>query len=596
VCGVIGVSLASGASGEAADRLAVAGIRRLLHRGPDGYGVVGDAGSAVAMCRLRVRSRPEDRVPFAQPAPAGPATAGGMPHARPADPAEAFAYNGEVYAVTGADGGWWVPPGGLGEATAVRDHRPERVDGMYAMVHRTADGALHVARDPLGIKPLYLRRHPRGVAVASEVTALLDVFDRPRVRPEAVAQFLLLGRVVDGGTFFEGIELVRPGERVELRAGRITSRRVAARPAAADRPVGPEELRAAVRDAVERVLVADRPLGLALSGGLDSTVVGFELARLGVPDLATVSVLPESSGDGVAALDALGLPGAAWRTWCHRWMPFGPDDLLDGVPDTVAALGEPTAMTSVPMYAALARLARQSGAVVLLLGEGADELFGGYRSYLRLAGLARPIDFYLSPARREMACWLLGGDAAEAAEDALVSALPAAGGRHAAAVVQEFEREHSLEPLLRRADHLLMAQGIEGRTPFLHGDLPELAAALPMDALVREGQTKVPLRQSFATELPHFLHEVKRPFRAPIDTWLTGAVRDRVRGDLVADTGRLATVGVRPDGVAELRQRLAAGRADGDLVFAVLTLAAWLAWLSGHPRTAATPSLSGLPT
>lgn len=498
-------------------------------------------------------------------------------------PAEGFAYNGEVYAVTGTEGVTWVPTGGLGEASVVRYRRPEHVDGMYALIHRTADGALHVARDPLGIKPLYLRRHRSGVVVASEVTALLDVFGRPRVRAEAVAQFLLLGRVVDGGTFFEGIEPIRPGERVELRAGRIVRRCAASLAPAPDRHVGPDELRAAVRKAVEGVLVADRPLGLALSGGLDSTIVAMELARLGISDLATLSVLPEAGGDGVPALDALGLPGTTWRRWRHRWTPFGPDDLLDGVPGTVAALGEPTAMTSAPMYAALARLARESGVVVLLLGEGADELFGGYRSYLRLVGVADPADFYLSAPRRYMARRLLGTDAYDAACDALASALPTSGGRDAAAVVREFECEHSLEPLLRRADHLLMAQGIEGRTPFLHGNLPALAASLPTDTLVRDGQTKVPLRQSFATELPHFLNEVKRPFRAPIDAWLTGAVRDRVRRELNSYTDLLAAVGVKPRGVAELLRHLDAGRTDGSLVFAMLTLGAWVSWLSEAP-------------
>jgi asparagine synthase (glutamine-hydrolysing) len=115
-----------------------------------------------------------------------------------------------------------------------------------------------------------------------------------------------------------------------------------------------------------------------------------------------------------------------------------------------------------------------------------------------------------------------------------------------------------------------------------------------MGALVGEGQTKVPLRQSFARELPHFLNEVKRPFRAPIDAWLTGGVRDRVHAELDAHTDRLAAFGVRREGVTELLRQLDAGRAEGSLVFAVLTLGAWLAWLSGAP--ARPTSLSGSPT
>jgi asparagine synthase (glutamine-hydrolysing) len=453
----------------------------------------------------------------------------------------------------------------------------------------TTDGTIEVTRDPLGIKPLYLRRDPRGVAVASEVPALLDTFGPPRVRPAAIAQFLLLGRVVDGGTFFEDIEPVPPGSRLLLKEGRaerLSTGPGAMRPTTAPRPpAGPEEVRTAFRRAVQRVLVSDRPLGVALSGGLDSTVLAAELSRRGVRELSTVSVVPRGNGDGVKELAALGLPGSAWREWRHHWVGFGPDDLLDGVADAVAALGEPTALTSVPMYAALARLARESGIVVLLVGEGADELFGGYRSYLRLAGAAEAEAFYLAPERESLVRGLIGADAHRAARAALSAALPATAGRRAAEVVREFEFEHSLEPLLRRADHLLMAHGVEGRTPFLHGGLPALAASLPMDALVTGGQTKVPLRQAFAAELPHYRDEVKKPFRAPLDDWLTGPAGDRVLAELGGYREQLADAGLRPEGVEAMLRGLRGGDpAATGLAFAVLTLGAWLTWLTDHRR------------
>ncbi|MGF1427369.1 asparagine synthetase B family protein [Kitasatospora sp. LaBMicrA B282] len=574
MCGVVAVCLAPTGTGAGprADQLAEAGIRRLLHRGPDGHGVHGDADSAVAMCRLRLRSRPGDRVPF---------------RAEPGAPAHAF--NGEVYAV-GPDawagtGPVTVPAGGLDEAEAVAARPAPALDGMYALVRREPDGSVEVTRDPLGIKPLYLRRHPDGVAVASELPALLDIFGPAEPRPEAVAQFLLLGRVVDGGTFFRDIEPVPPGARLRLKEGRVQRLDSAARPAAGrpaeDRQVpGPAQLRAAVARAVERVLVADRPLGLALSGGLDSTVLAAELSLRGVTDLATVSVVPRGTGDGATDLAALRLPGTAWRSWRHTFVEFGPQDLLDGVADAVRALGEPTAMTSVPMYAALARLARASGIVALLVGEGADELFGGYRSYLGLAELADPADFYLSPARAELVRTLLGEPACAAARTAAGAALPPADGRPAAEVVREFEYVHSLEPLLRRADHLLMAQGVEGRTPFLHGGLPALATALPFDALVHGGQTKVALRQAYAAELPHFAEEVKKPFRAPVADWLTGPAAARVYAELTGHRARLTDLGLSAAGLDTLLGRLAAGEAPAvELAFPLLTLGAWLAWL-----------------
>ncbi|WP_328967854.1 asparagine synthetase B family protein [Streptomyces sp. NBC_00239] len=578
MCGVVGVSLAPAGSGagSAPDARALArhAIGLMAHRGPDGHGVAGTASSAVAMCRLRVRSRPADGVPF---------TAG--------HDGVHLAYNGEVYAVgsgardgaTGAGGTTAVtaPRGGLDEAQAVAAYDTSALDGMYALVRRAADGSVEVCRDPLGIKPLYLRRTPEGVAVASEIPALLDLFGPARVRPAAVAQFVLLGRVVDGGTCYEDIEPVPPGARLLLKEGRCEllpgSGSWQADVAAAPAQTTPEAVRAAVSRAVDRLLVSDRPLGLALSGGLDSTVLALELADRGVTDLATVSVVPHGNGDGVRDVAELGLPGTAWRSWRHAWTGFGPADLLAGVRDAVAVLGEPSALTSVPMYAALARLARESGIVVLLLGEGADEVFGGYRSYLGLDGLASAEEFYLSPDRLALAGGLLGPEALAAAREALRAALPADRGRPPAEITREFEYEHSLEPLLRRADHLLMSRGIEGRTPFLHGGLPALGRSFPMSALVRGGQTKVPLRQAYADRLPRWSDEVKKPFRAPVEAWLTGPRRDAVLGELAARRDLFASAGLRSDGIDRLLGDVRAGRPGATgLVFPLLSLGAWL--------------------
>ncbi len=576
MCGIVAVCLApdpGARHGHGARRLARDGIERLLHRGPDGYGVVGTDTAAVAMSRLRVRSRPADAVPF-----------------RTDPDSPAYAYNGEIYAV--GDQAWagtgpvTVPAGGLDEAEAADCHEHGCLDGMYALARLAPEGSVEITRDPLGIKPLYVRHGPKGVAVASEVPALLEVFGPPVVRPAAVAQYLLLGRVVDGGTFYEDIEQVPPGSRLLLKEGRaqrLSDGFGAAAPALPTRPpAGPRELRTAFERALERVLVSDRPLGLAVSGGLDSTLLAMELARRGVEGLSTVSVVPRGNGDGIKELSALGLPGSAWRGWRHRWVDFGPGDLLDGVPHAVASLGEPTALTSVPMYAALARLARESGIVVLLVGEGADELFGGYRSYLGLDGLRTSQEFYLTPGREAAARALIGAELHEAARTALLAALPPAAGRPAAEVVREFEYEHSLEPLLRRADHLLMAQGIEGRVPFLHGGLPSLAASLPVGSLVTGGQTKVALRRAFERELPQYRDEVKKPFRAPVDDWLTGPLRTRLPAELTGHRDRLIAAGLRPEGVDDLLRRVREGDAAVSAqAFSVLTLGEWLAWLAG---------------
>lgn len=558
MCGIIGVSMTPGVHPDRADELARCGVERLRHRGPDGRGICGDDVSAVGMARLRVRSRPEDTVPF---------TDGG----------NAYAFNGEIYSAEGL-----VPPGGLGEATAAGRLRADRLDGMYALVRRAPDATLHVRRDPFGIKPLYLLQDPHVVAVASECSALLGAFGPRPVRQDAIAQFLLFGRVVDGGSFFCGVRPVRPGECLELRAGRVHWAGGFSKSVQGE---GTEhgDLRAAVGRSVDRVLLSDRPLGLAVSGGLDSTVIASELAVRGVTDVATVSVLPEGTEDGVEGLGELDLPGNAWRTWRHHTTSFGPQDFLDGIDAAVAALHEPTALTSVPMYAALARTAREAGIVVLLVGEGADELFGGYRSYLGLTDMGASAEaFFTSAGRVAVVRDLLGANAVAKALEALREALPTCSDT--TEIVRRFEREHSLEPLLRRADHLLMAEGIEGRTPFLHGDLASLADALPWHELVRDGQTKVALRRAYADRLPQFATEIKKPFRAPVARWLVGAAAGRLAQELAGYRSRLAEVGVRPEGVNTVINALAAGRPKAaEIAFALRTLGVWLDHLSRAP-------------
>jgi asparagine synthase (glutamine-hydrolysing) len=551
VCGIVGVSVDPRHS-EVLSALALSerGLGVLQHRGPDAAGVSGDPRSAVGMCHLRVRSRKAVPVPFA-------------------DRDGAYAYNGEVYRANGS-----VPADGLAEARVAATNTSSEIDGMYAYACRRPNGAIEVGRDPLGIKPLHVRSVDGCVAIASEPAALARMLGPCTVRPEAVAQFLLFGRVVDRQGWYREIYPFPAGARMRLENGRIVSfTEPGMAPLAAPDPAG---LREAVREAVERVLVADCQVGLAVSGGLDSSIVATELAHAGVEDLQTVSVVfpGQERRDGVRELGDLDLPGRAWRGWTHRWQPFQPAELLDGLEDAVAVLGEPTSLTSTTMYARLAALASQSEIVVLLLGEGADELFGGYRSYLGLNGIHSALDHYLpGPALEGWVERLLGRAACEDATAALAKALP--GGEEPATVVRRFELEHSLQPLLGRADAILMAESIEGRTPFLHGSLPALASAQGWEDVIDGSQTKVGLRRAYAAELPRFERERKQPFRAPLGAW-AAALSPRLGAALGARREALERAGVSLPDLSALRGDGGGDEAAATVVFRLLTLGIWL--------------------
>nr|MDQ2958641.1 asparagine synthase C-terminal domain-containing protein [Actinomycetota bacterium] len=340
-------------------------------------------------------------------------------------------------------------------------------------------------------------------------------------------------------------------------------------------PAGPPELRAAIAEAVRRTLLSDRPLGLALSGGLDSTIIAHEVQAAGIEDLDTISLTPQGDSDGVRSLDALGLAPGAHQGWRHHHVEFGPSQLLGQLAEAVSIMAAPTAMTSVPLYLAVAQAARQAGIVVLLVGEGADELFGGYRSYLGLEQADTTFDFYHQLARAELVAELVGTEQLDAARQALREALP--GHADVRAGVAEFERVHSLQPLLERTDLLTMACSIEARTPFLHGGIVAHADALAWADKYGDGQTKRALRRAYADVLPRFAHEQKTPFRAPWARWCRHELAAPVRQLLLDGIPELAAVGIRPAGVQLICRRLAAGQPEAvQLAFCLTTMVMWL--------------------
>jgi len=560
VCGIAAVSTCE-AGGLDARALVRDALQALRHRGPDATGISGSVQSCIGMCRLAVRGDVSIEVPFRS------ARAG---HIR-------FAYNGEVYCA-GIQGGGMiaVPRNGVEEAEALAGGGP--VDGMFAMFERYADGRIRARRDGLGIKPLFIREHRLGVAAASELRPLLSIFEQPRIRSRAVAQFLSFGRVLDGGTFYEGVRPVPAGSRVTIDRGRVTDVRAPERHAVHAEPeCDAGTLRAAVTEAVRRCLVTDRPLGLAVSGGLDSTILAAELSLLGVRDIETVSVLPVSSRDGVRNLSELCLPGHAWRTWRHHTVTFGPDDWLQSLRETAACMGQPSSLTSDPLYGALGRLAGSAGVVVLLLGEGADELFAGYESYLSLGKLSRAAQFYSAHRDWSLLAALIGREATEAAREFLDHRVAEYSSPSVIDTIRAFEIEHSLQPLLTRADHLLMRSSVEGRVPFLHGRIPRLAWGISSERLLQPSVTKSALRSAYASLLPRQSTRRKIPFRPPMSAWLHGPLGERLAHVIHDGRELLLEAGFQETGL----RRLLAGMAENDpschsLAPPIASLVAWL--------------------
>jgi asparagine synthase (glutamine-hydrolysing) len=372
-------------------------IRALSHRGPDGARLETVAGARLAHARLSII----DLECGWQPLHAAGCTVVG---------------NGEIYnyleltrdfalsdaLATGSD---FEPLLHLfareGEAAF------DRLRGMYALCLIGPDGRAWLARDPFGIKPLYILEHDGGLAFASEPRAFLAAgMLRPVLDEEAARELLALNYTVGERTLFQGLRRLAPGEIMEVRDGRIVSNRrihplipakagthAALPPPSASQSslsLGPGlrrderellgQLDAVLEDSVRVHQRSDVPYGLFLSGGIDSAAIATLMARLNARPVTAFTCGFEAPGAADERAQAEKVARALGLDW--RETPFGEADFWRILPEVAWALDDPTAdYAALPTYR-LAEAAKGTLTVVLT-GEGGDELFGGYGRYRR---------------------------------------------------------------------------------------------------------------------------------------------------------------------------------------------------------------------
>ena len=509
MCGIAGL-ISAGGDADAAAVLAM--VRELTHRGPDGVGVVARGGVAIGCARLSITGAEVFAVPVAEP-----------------DGARVLAFNGEIYGLE--------LPGEMSDTHWLLERLrrngssplPE-LDGMYAVAVGDLDAErLTLARDAFGIKPLHLRRTDGAVAFASELEPLWRLApEAPVVDADALLEYLLLGSRLGPETPFPTIASVEPASSVtiERRGGALRISEAAAPPAEATA----EDLAAAIRASVVACARTTRPLGLFLSGGIDSTAIAAILSEAGFEGIHTFSLL--LGDDGVRILAELDLPGAAWRTWKHHtWAPDA-RAVQDAVETVLGFTSQPCFPSSAAFTYMLAAMAADAGVRVVVSGEGADELFGGYESYVEFARAGAPSveAFYLGSAAVDAALRIVSGaeDALERLRARLAAAAPDPSGDVLDALLL-VERRLSLAPLLARLDETSMRHSIEVRVPYLHGAVPVLAGALRPSGDELSRRTKPVLRAAVADLVGDGrADEPKRPLRVPLEQWFRGSVPARV--------------------------------------------------------------------
>jgi len=558
MCGIAGILRFDGASAE--PRQARQMARLLEHRGPDGEGFHASGPVALAHRRLAIIDL-SDRA--AQP----------MSNE---DSSLWLVCNGEIYNYVEVrlhlqSRGHTFRSGSDNEVIlhAYEEEGTEcttRFNGMWAFaLWDTREQRLILSRDRLGEKPLYYTVDSRGVIFASEVKALLVL--RPDLAEPSVpelAQFLSAGFMETGSdTFFRRILQVPPGHTATIRtSGRIDLKRFWAPPSAGEaEPMSALQAARGIRDLLEDSvrlrLRSDVPLGTCLSGGLDSScLVAIESRHLHPQPVHTFSSIFEE--DGYNERPYIEAVNAAFRTVAHQTTP--PLDSLALLPRLV--WHQETPLPGPGVYPQWCVMALAKGKVkVLLDGQGADELLGGYFYYYadhladllgrlwrpevlwsfisalvrirrrvpleetarllrgavrRLRGIRRPAGFqggwhqeYLSP------------DLAIEAKEFLDPAPEGCPSFLEDALFGELTRT-SIPKLLHYEDRNSMAHGIETRVPFLDHRLVEFCFRMPGNLRIDSGVTKAPLRRAMNAELPTLVAQRidKKGFPEPLARWI----------------------------------------------------------------------------
>lgn len=475
----------------------------------------------------------------------------------------------------------------------------QRLRGMFAIgLWDQTRSKLFLVRDRLGVKPLVYSLRSGRLAFASTVRALRDGGFAGELDSDALAEFLEFGFVTDDRTIYEGIAKLRAGELLEWSHGSVTKRLYWDLPSI-DRSSrikfeeAVEQTESIFLDSVKLRLEADVPIGALLSGGVDSSLVCWAIAKLGgnirTFTIGTPNDPGDESADAVATARQLGVP--------HQLIELRPDD-SPGMDDLVNAYGEPFAC-----YSALGMLsvsqAVKRHATVLLTGDGGDDIFLGYPEHKhfwmaqRLANSLPPgsaaswkllrqmlphngalrrakhfIDYATGgvgaiarvhnglPLYRENA--LLGSRLVDA--DVSHRQIPLSPGS-ARDLVFEFlkydRRTRFTGEYMTKVDGGTMYYALEARSPFLDHELWEYAGKLPVEIRLRNGSLKAILRELARRHIGERVSSgAKRGFSIPVQRWLAGRWGSDFRS-VISDSVLARDGYIHPERVLDLWSRTA---------------------------------------
>jgi len=575
VCGLLGFLSNDGTAKEVRDDLAAA-LECARHRGPDEGGTQTDEDTVLGFRRLSIIDLDKSHQPL------------------PYDDGRYWLlFNGEIYnylelreRLVRDHGATFATDGDSEVILAAYKYLGEgcvsQLRGMFAfLIWDSEERVLFGARDWFGIKPLFTMTDSRGTFWGSEKKSLLQLAQSPggngaELDTRSLQHYLTLQYVPEPATMHAGITRIESGTAFRQRPGgpRETWRYFT--PTFPIRAVSDEqrlytEIREVLEDSVAKHMRADVTVGSFLSGGIDSTAIAA-LAKRHNPDLITFTTGFERSGFSEVDVAAESAAAIGVR---HVVKTVSPQEMMDTLPLIVWYLDDPVADPAlVPLYF-VAREARKHVKVVLS-GEGADELFGGYNIYREPASL-RLLTSLPGPLRAALGSvsgrlpeglrgkdllrrgaipleeryygnarifrddelgFLRGRDPRVSFRDVTAPLYRQIAGADDVTRMQYIDLFTWLRgDILVKADKMTMANSLELRVPFLDPEVFRVASTLPVAERVTKEQTKVALRRALASVVPaHVLERRKLGFPVPIRHWLKDEMYDWAR-DVIDASG-----------------------------------------------------------
>ncbi|NIL94513.1 MAG: asparagine synthase (glutamine-hydrolyzing) [Woeseiaceae bacterium] len=620
MCGIAGFSTSATASRDAGHVIADM-LRHIEHRGPDESGVALGDKFALGQNRLTIIE------------PDG----GQQPRCNEAS-GNTLIYNGEIYNHHAFDGHiqrgggrlrdrcdtetlfWLLELEGIEKTLAM-------IDGMFAFAwYEAGSDTLYLARDRFGQKPLFYAQRGEEFIFASEIRALRRHPALRDVEPDldALRLYLMLEYVPAPATGIDGVSELPAGHVLTYHNGQVDVRRYfdargIERRKSVDQAAAASELDGLLQENVAHQLVADVPVGVFLSGGLDSSLVAA-VARRQTDDVASFTVkFGFSSFDESPHAEQV----AATIGTRHTTIELGRQNCVDAMADLLARVDQPFSDSSMlPSY--LLCQATKQYVTVALGGDGADELFLGYPNfrlaratrlmamlpqssgallrgvaglmpvsseYMNRAFLLRQLSYGVGrPARlqsmywmaaipptRQQELWIGGGQIDSAVAAMLDRLVPATAGLP---VIEEFQ-QHFIDrylagDILQKMDRASMAVSLEVRSPYLANAVSDFALSLPVDALLRGATGKRILRDVARSYLPdEIIDRRKHGFALPVSALLRSDLRDVAEATLLDSSNRmyeLVSHGVVQNWWSE---HLSGDRDNGKALLALLMMAAF---------------------